>query len=83
MPKAAVKYANATIFEGFPALKGKFPVRGNIMPYQEFIQRHSRFLVLGTYNYPEDWLLRKLLADHATLRFLGDYGTGYKDRAII
>lgn len=80
--KAAVKYANATIFEGFPALKGKFPVRGNIMPYQEFIQRHSRFLVLGTYNYPEDWLLRKLLADHATLRFLGDYGTGYKDEQL-
>ena len=80
--QAAIKYANATIFEGFPALKGKFPIRGNIMPYQEFIQQHSKFLVLGTYNYPEDWLLRKLLADHATLRFLGDYGTGYKDEQL-
>jgi hypothetical protein len=80
--QAALKYANATIFEGFPGLKGKFPIRGNIMPYQEFIQQHSRFLVLGTYNYPEDWLLRKLLADHATLRFLGDYNTGYKDEQL-
>ena len=80
--QAAVKYANATIFEGFPALKGKFPIRGNIMPYQEFIQQHSKFLVLGTYDYPEDWLLRKLLADHATLSFLGDYGTGYKDEQL-
>ena len=80
--QAAVKYANATIFEGFPALKGKFPIRGNIMPYQEFAQQHSKFLVLGTYNYPEDWLLRKLLADHATLRFLGDYDTGYKDEQL-
>lgn len=80
--QAAVKYANATIFEGFPALKGKFPIRGNIMPYQDFIQQHSKFLVLGTYNYPEDWLLRKLLADHAELRFLGDYYTGYKDEQL-
>lgn len=80
--QAAVNYANATIFEGFPMLKGKFPIRGNIMPYREFIQHHSEFLVLGTYNYPEDWLLRKLLADHATLRFLGDYATGYKDEEL-
>ncbi len=28
MPHAAVQYANATIFEGFPVLKGKFPIRG-------------------------------------------------------
>ncbi len=80
--QAAVKYANATIFEGFPALKGKFPIRGNIMPYQDFIQQHSKFLVFGTYDYPEDWILRKLLADHATLRFLGNYDTGYKDEQL-
>lgn len=80
--QSAVKYANATIFEGFPVLEGKFPIRGNIAPYQEFIQQHSKFLVLGTYNYPEDWLLRKLLADHARLRFLGEYDTGYKDEQL-
>jgi len=80
--QAAIRYANATIFEGFPFLKGKFPIRANIMPYQQFIQEHPKFLVLGTYNYPEDWLLRKLLADHATLRFLGDYPTGYKDEQL-
>ncbi len=80
--QAAVKYANATIFEGFPGLKGKFPIRGNIIPYQEFIQQHPKFLVLGTYDYPEDWLLRKLLADHADLRFLGDYDTGYMDEQL-
>ncbi len=79
---AAVQYANATIFEGFPMLKGKFPIRANIMPYQQFIRQHSTFLVFGTYNYPEDWLLRKLVADHATLRFLGDYSAGYKDEQL-
>lgn len=79
---AAIKYANATIFEGLPNLRGKFPIQANIIPYEEFIQQHSTFLVLGTYNYPEDWLLRKLLADHATLRFLGDFPTGYKDEHL-
>ncbi len=80
--QAAIKYANATIFEGFPVLKGKFPIRANIMPYPQFIRQHSTFLVLGTYDYPEDWLLRKLLADHATLRFLGDFDTGYRDAQL-
>ncbi len=80
--QAAIKYANATIFEGFPSLIGKFPIQGNIMPYQKFIQQHSKFLVFGTYNYPEDWLLRKLLADHATVRFLGDFPTSYKDEQL-
>lgn len=80
--KAAIKYANATIFEGFPNLVGKFPIRANIMPYGEFIQQHSRFLVFGAYGYPEDWLLRKLLADHATLRFLGEFPSNYKDNRL-
>ena len=80
--QAAIHYSNATIFEGFPYLKDKFPIQGNIEPYQEFIQHHSKFLVFGTYNYPEDWVLRKLLADHATLRFLGDFSSGYKDEQL-
>lgn len=80
--QAAIKYANATIFEGFPRLKGKFPIQANITSYRQFIQQHSTFLVLGTFRYPEDWLLRKLLADHADLRFLGDYATGYKDQEL-
>ncbi|MHB8303119.1 MAG: hypothetical protein ACYDC6_09845 [Acidobacteriaceae bacterium] len=81
-PHAAIQYSNATIFEGFPYLKDKFSIRANIVPYKKFIQNHSQFLVLGTYNYPEDWILRKLLADHATLRFLGDFSTGYKDEQL-
>ena len=80
--EAAIQYSNATIFEGFPYLKNKFPIRAHIEPYRQFIQQHSKFLVLGTYNYPEDWILRKLLADHATLRFLGDYSSGYKDEQL-
>lgn len=79
---AAVKYAHATIFEGFPVLKHAFSLKGNVVPYQEFIQRHSTFLVFGTYSYPEDWLLRKLVADGANVRFLGDYPSSYKDHQL-
>ncbi len=80
--QAAVKYANATIFEGMPNLVGKFPIRAHVEPYPAFIQQHRQFLVFGTYDYPEDWLLRKLLADGATLKFLGDYPSTYKDNHL-
>lgn len=80
--QAAVKYSNATIFEGLTYLKTQFPIKDNVVPYRSFIQEHQKFLVFGTYNYPEDWLLRKLLADHATLRFLGDFSSQYKDEQL-
>ena len=79
---AAIHYANATIFEGMPNLLGKFPIKANVEPYPAFIQQHHQFLVFGTYDYPEDWLLRKLLADGATLKFLGEYPSTYKDNHL-
>ena len=80
--QADIQYAHATIFEIFPALIGKFPISANIASYHAFIEQHPRFIVLGTYNYPEDWLLRKLLADGATLRFLGNFPNSYKDHEL-
>ena len=81
-PEAAIQYAHASIFEGLANLKHKFPIRDNVEPYQEFIRQHHRFLVFGTYTYPEDWLLRKLLADGATLKFLGDFSSNYDDHEL-
>ena len=80
--QAAIQYAHATIFEGFTNLKHDFPIRGNVTPYRQFVQQHRRFLVYGTYSYPEDWLLRKLLADGATLKFLGDFPSIYDNREL-
>jgi hypothetical protein len=80
--QAAIQYAHATIFEGLPNLKKQFPIRDNVAPYDRFIQHHRRFLVFGTYSYPEDWLLRKLQADGATLRFLGDFSSNYDDHEL-
>ncbi|HET9100287.1 MAG TPA: glycosyltransferase family 39 protein [Acidobacteriaceae bacterium] len=81
-PEAAIQYAHASIFEGLANLKYKFPIQDNVEPYQQFIRQHHRFLVFGTYTYPEDWLLRKLMADGATLKFLGDFSSTYDDHEL-
>jgi hypothetical protein len=37
---------------------------------------------LDTLNYPEDWLLRKLIADGEDMRLVGVFRTSYKDGAL-
>ena len=81
-PQAALQYSHATIFEGFTGLKHIFPIRANVMPYQQFIQQHPKFLVYGGFDYPEDWVLRKLMADGATARYVGAFSQGYKDSTL-
>jgi hypothetical protein len=49
---------------------------------QSFQQKHPKFLVLGTVNYPEDWLLRKLITEGYTVRYLGSFTTSYKDKDL-
>ena len=76
----ATRYASATIFEGMPEAKEFFPIRAHVARYSEFLRGHSKFLVLGTPDYPEDWLLRALLDSHATVQYLGDFPGPYKDK---
>jgi len=79
---AAIQYAHASIFEGM-ALEAKlFHLRGQVETYSQFLQEHPHFYVFGTYEYPEDWLLRKLQADGATLRRLGDVDSSYKNHEL-
>jgi hypothetical protein len=78
----AVQYAHANIFEGFPVLKRYFPIRAAVDPFHKFIRLHPAFLVLGTPGYPEDWLLRKLMADGDELQYLGDFPGPYKDTSL-
>lgn len=72
----ALRYAHATIFEGLTRVKRVFPIRANIAPYPQFVSKHRRFLALGTPGYPEDWLFRRLMDIHASLRYLGDFDIG-------
>jgi Dolichyl-phosphate-mannose-protein mannosyltransferase len=69
----AIKYSHATIFEGMAYLANKFPIRARVEPYQSFVQEHPRFLVLGRIDYSEDWLLRCLRDNRASLQYMGDF----------
>jgi hypothetical protein len=50
-----------------------------VASFADFIQQHREFLVLGTYDSPEEWLLQKLDDDGARLTWLGTYQVPYAD----
>lgn len=76
---AATEYAHATLFEHEEQTRDMFHLQARVEPLQPFEAKHRKFLVLGTFDYPEDWLLRKLKADGDQIRFVGKYPTSYKD----
>jgi hypothetical protein len=80
---AAIRYAHATIFESDAILQEYFPIRGTVVAYKDFVRQSRHFLVLGTPDYGEDWLIAKLIADNAELNFKGELRRGYKDQMIF
>jgi Dolichyl-phosphate-mannose-protein mannosyltransferase len=77
--EAAMKYANATLFERENEVREMFQYPARVETLKAFEAKHPRFLVLGTEDYPEDWLLRKLKADGEDVRLVGVFRTTYKD----
>ncbi len=65
---SAIAYAHATIFENLPTVAQDFPVRAHVEDYHSFAAAHRRFLVIDRPDYMEDWLLRKLCDDGASIR---------------
>ncbi len=80
---AAIQFAHATIFEDISDFQRAFKLPGAIESYWQFTQTHPDFLVFGTFDYPEDWLLRKLAADGAAITPVGKYATPYKDKTLF
>lgn len=80
---AAIRYAHATIFEGTQVLKDYWGLRGTVMPYTDFVRNTPHFFVLGTPDYPEDWLIPKLMDDGAGLNFVGELHGSYRDHMIF
>ncbi len=80
---AAIQFAHATIFEDMSDLQQAFKLPGTIESYRQFTQAHPDFLVFGTFDYPEDWLLRKLAADGAAITPLRKFATPYKDKTLF
>ena len=68
---AAATIAHDTVFAHFERVKEVFPIRGKVASYARFISEHPRFLVVGAYDHPLGWLLRKLERDGAELRVVG------------
>ncbi len=79
----ALQYAHTTIFEGLPTIKQRFPIRGHVEPFRDFVRAHPRFLVIGTVDYAEDWLLRYLLSIHAKLELAGEFPSQSKDTQLF
>jgi len=79
----ALQYAHASIFEGLPTVKQRFPIRGHVEPFRDFVRAHPRFLVIGTVDYAEDWLLRYLISIHAKLEWAGEFPSQSKDTQLF
>ena len=78
-----MSYTHTNLFEdrgwGGDEMKPYFPISASVSSYSEFIHQHHEFLVLGTYDAPEEWVLRKLHDDGAQLTWLGAYPVPYVD----
>ncbi len=80
--EASTGLAHANIFEQMPAEVRAFHLRARSVPYRSFVHQYPRFFVLGKYDYPEDWLLRQLQADGASIRVLGRTDDSYRDKEL-
>ena len=77
--EAASTIAHDTVVAHSEGLKEAFPlIRGKVEPYCAFISSHPRFVVIGAYNHPQGWLLRKLDRDGAQLRVIGTWQWIYR-----
>ncbi len=82
----AMEYTHTNLFEdrGFgDGMKPYFPISAKVASYADFIHQHHEFLVLGTYDAPEEWLLQKLDDDGAQLTWLGTYQVPYVDSNLF
>jgi hypothetical protein len=80
--EAALRYTNTNLFEDrvfANKMDPSFHISARVEPYNDFIREHREFLVLGTYDAPEEWLLRKLKDDGARLTWLGTFAIPYVD----
>ena len=79
---ASTEIAHANIFEHMSMVGERFHFAGHTDNYHAFIAAHPHFFVFGTYDYPEDWLLRKLSADQADIRVLDQVDDNYVNREV-
>ena len=77
---AAHSLAHASIFDHLDQVEQTFGLADRVVDANQFEKQHRRFLVYGSFTYPEQWLLRKLKGDGARLELI-DVATGsYADQ---
>jgi hypothetical protein len=79
--QSEIEISHRSVATGMLKVKNFFPLRGTMIPYSNFVTQHGQFLVVGLYEHPGDWLLRKLTADGADLHIVGRIG-GYDDNDV-
>jgi len=83
----AVQYRHLTLYEEeLNHVNGVFPLRDHVVNYQDFVAEHPRFILLSTpqtdpYDSME-WIVPKLLDEHATIRLLGPATGSYMDSML-
>lgn len=77
---AAHTVAHASIFDHLDQVQQTFGLADRVVDASQFEQQHRRFVVYGSYTYPEQWLLRKLRQDGAHLELLHESTESYADQ---
>jgi hypothetical protein len=80
---AAIQIAHGTMFESMAILKQYFPIRGDILPYTQFVTQHRHFLVLGMAHHPHEWLIPKLISDGARMNPIAKFHTDGDDMLLF
>ena len=79
--RAEIEISHRSVADGILEAREYFPLRANIADYQQFIAEHRTFLVVGLWEHPGDWLLRKAATDGASITLVGRI-EGYTDTDI-
>lgn len=75
---AALRYAHYTLFENEDKINRLLNLPTKTESLRPFLLAHRQFFVLGDFNRPEVWLLRKLDADGDQVVYLGKFISSYE-----
>src|SRR5262249_6002248 len=70
----AVRYTGTGAFDpGFYILLKWFPIRSHLEDYRQFLSTHPHFYVVSEYDFPLDWVMRKMVDDKLPMVFKGQF----------
>ena len=81
---SAVRYTGTAAWDrGYYQLRKWFPIRAHLENYRQFLSTHSHFLVLAEYDFPMDWVMRKMLDQNVPLAFKGQFSLQHGDAILV